>query len=430
VEVLERGDAGTRVELEAGELGNPLLASLAVDLTDGVSPAEAAVLAAANNPDLVAARDARGEAAAELLAAGLLPNPTLGAEALEPYGAGSGGLQLARTLQLSVDSSSLVTRGARVEAARAATREVDLGIAWQEWLVAGSARLAALRLGWLRERSARIGREVGFLEESVAALRRAQAAGDETTSALGIELAALESTRQARRDLEGAEATTESQLRAALGLAPMGRIEVEAARAPGDAELETPALEDLLDDCLAHRLDLAALRHGYQAEQARLRQAVLEQLPAITVGIAHERNEDAVRFLGGFLELGLPVFDRSQAKVALAEATRARLGHEYEARVFAVRQQLDELLRSQRTLASQIREVRDALPLAQGLEQRSREALARGDLERLAYQAIRSNRFDLEQTLASLFQAHAEAGVGVALACGRSPEREAREPRA
>jgi hypothetical protein len=56
----------------------PALAEAGIDWSDGLTPDEAARLAALRNPQLRAAREARGEAAAELEAAGMLSDLVLG----------------------------------------------------------------------------------------------------------------------------------------------------------------------------------------------------------------------------------------------------------------------------------------------------------------------------------------------------------------
>src|SRR5215471_11749469 len=56
----------------------------AVDWRDGLAPEEAATLATRHNPVLRAAREARGEAAAQLQQAGLLANPLFGGDASQP----------------------------------------------------------------------------------------------------------------------------------------------------------------------------------------------------------------------------------------------------------------------------------------------------------------------------------------------------------
>src|SRR5207247_2119792 len=75
-----------RVTVAVSELRHPILKPLAIDLTRAISPDQAAVLAVVLHPDLRADRDARNLAAAQLLQAGLLPNPQLVAGVDFPHG--------------------------------------------------------------------------------------------------------------------------------------------------------------------------------------------------------------------------------------------------------------------------------------------------------------------------------------------------------
>ena len=135
-----------RLSSDVEAVANPLVIPRSVDVTDGLDPDEAAVLALVRNPDLIAARDAHGEASAQLVQAGLLPNPALGAEVAQPYGSEATGLVTALNFGLSIDVRTILTLPARREVARENLAEVDLGIAWQEWQVAQNARLLATRL--------------------------------------------------------------------------------------------------------------------------------------------------------------------------------------------------------------------------------------------------------------------------------------------
>jgi cobalt-zinc-cadmium efflux system outer membrane protein len=399
-------------------LHNPLLADRPIDWSDGLDPDEAALLAAANNPELRAARAARGEAAAELVQAGLLPNPVFATDLAQPTsGPDSQSLVLSYGLSLSIDTQSLVTRSARVDAARANATSVDLGLAWQEWQVAQAARLEAVRVGRLRRRLDVARAEVEFLEETTGSLERALARGDASLPALGVQRAALEAARQVRRELETAEASSESTLLARLGMPPETQLAVSTAGAP-QVTATLAELRAAVGECLARRLDLEALRAAYDGQEARLRQAVLEQLPAVTVGLARQRNESQIGFLGGFVTASLPVFDHAQARVALAEATRARLGSEFEARVIDARRELDALERALDIGRSQLSEVERSLPDLSQLEASERAAANRGDVDRTAYQAVRAALFDLRLTEESLAQAQAETAIGLELACG------------
>lgn len=84
--------------------------------------------------------------------------------------------------------------------------------------------------------------------------------------------------------------------------------------------------------------------------------AVLAQLPSLSVGVVHQRNESALRFLGGYVTLGLPLFGHPRAAITLEEATRARLGNELTARAAAIRSEIHTLVATQDELESQVEE--------------------------------------------------------------------------
>src|SRR5450432_3217718 len=63
------------LKIAASNINHPTLKPIQLDLSDGLSPDEAAILAVLINPDLVAQRDQRALAAAQILQAGILPNP-------------------------------------------------------------------------------------------------------------------------------------------------------------------------------------------------------------------------------------------------------------------------------------------------------------------------------------------------------------------
>ena len=214
----------------------PTLAEAGIDWSDGLSPDEAARLAALHNPQLRAAREERGEAAAELQAAGFLSDLGLGGDVLHPTsGPGVSDLVTAYGLSLSVDTASLVTRSARIDAATAQVESTDLGLAWQEWQVAQGARLEAVRLGRLRRRLEVARAEIEFLEGTTASLERSVGRGDATLQGLGVQRAALEAARQIRRELESAEATSQSTLLAELGMAPDQPLVVAEGAGAGSA---------------------------------------------------------------------------------------------------------------------------------------------------------------------------------------------------
>ncbi len=163
---------------------------------------------------------------------------------------------------------------------------------------------------------------------------------------------------------------------------------------------------------------MRALREGYRAENARLRQAVLAQFPDLSLGVVQQRNESNVYFLGGAVTIGLPLFDRNQGQVSLARATRTRLRHQYDARVLSVRGDSLRFYRLAALVKAQLPPVGDAIEALGSIETRERAAVAHGDIDRLAYQAVRNALFEQKLQRVVLEQALAEARVVLEAACG------------
>jgi outer membrane protein TolC len=118
--------------------------------------------------------------------------------------------------------------------------------------------------------------------------------------------------------------------------------------------------------------------------------------------------------------VGLPLFDRNQGAVELSAATRTRLDHEYAARVAGARSELDQLLRFSALVAHQLPEVQESIAPLEEIELKERNAVARGDINRLSYLAVRTGLFDQRLQAAALSQALAEARIGVETTCGGS----------
>lgn len=414
----ERGAPLVEEALRAhvAELRHPLLKPVPIVLGDGLSPVEAALVAVALNPDLAAARAARGEARAGLVAAGLLPNPVFNIEVDDPYGLGSTGLTEVLNLSLSIDTQPILTRWARIAAARGEVERVDLGILWQEWQIAQQARLEAVRLAWLEQRVGLARTQLAAETQTSDRLQQGFAAGDVTADQLGVQLAGRETVRTNLVGLEQARIESRNRLLGLFGRPAEMELVVEPPVVPVERPL--PAPPDLLARCLERRLDLEALRHGYAAQDARLRQALLEQFPNVSIGLARQRNESQLKFLGGFVSVGVPVFDRNQAGVALARATRERLWFEYQARATDVRNTVQAALEILDLVYSRLPEVTASLAPLTALESDEAQAAEIGDVDWLTYQTIHLALFEQRLQQASLSQLAAETEIALETSCG------------
>jgi cobalt-zinc-cadmium efflux system outer membrane protein len=369
------------IRVRAASLVHPLLPPIVLDERDGLSPDEAGVLAVLLNPALRAQRDRRALASAGVLGAGILPNPSLdtsldlpsfGATESTTEGFGTG---------LSIDLKDLITRNARIQKACASERSVDLEIAWAEWQAAGAAKTAVYKVIGTEGRVA-LARDVEkTLEGNRKLVGKAVDAGQLTELDLAAARTALHEARATRLELERMARDERLSLNRALGLPPEANVKLGGIDTLPE-HLALPAEDRLLAGLDRRRLDLVALRLGYESQEAAVREAILAQFPSIQFGVNLARDTGRVGTVGVGLTIELPLFDRNQAAIASQRATRKALHDEYVARVFETRSDVAQLRNAVDSLASQIEAAKAAEP---GLE----------DLVRTYHVAVESAQADV-----------------------------------
>ena len=371
-------------------LHHPYLPPVKLDLRDGITPEVAAVIAVIANPQLRAARDERGIAAAQLLQAGILPNPSLDASLDLPSGSKAPDNFTAKTIGLSWEITALISRQAQMDSARAHEKSVALDIAWQEWQVAQAARLHVLRIASLQESVAMAADQKKLLAESVALVRGAVERHDKTDTDLAAAEDALQTARAGQLDLEHELAGERGELNATIGLPPGTELKIAMARPEFPRVGKTAAQ---LFQSLENRLDLLALKMGYESSEAGLRAEIRRQFPKIGIGI-HRANDTAnIRTTGFGVTLDLPVFDRNQGQIALAKAERQQLYDDYIARVAEARADIARLLTDLDFARRQLGAAEEALPTASRLAASAGTALERGDVDVISF-------YDAGKTLA------------------------------
>ncbi|MGH7996871.1 MAG: TolC family protein, partial [Opitutaceae bacterium] len=298
-----------------------------VDMTDGLDVTTAMTLAVADDPDLVAARAQAGVADAQVLEAGLLPDPKL-----------SGGMSRSTMFTgydaaLSENLHALVTRGAAKAAAQAARGQVNLQILWQEWQVAERAGELFIQHGMDARLEALLKPDRDLLERQARAESRAFQREDATAAAAALAAKMLADADENLRQIELDRNHADHELKALLGLRPDARLKLRETR-----ETPVPLSEEQFGRALANlparRPDLRALQAGYESQQQRLREAVLAQFPAIDAGLEKARDADeGVSSVGFTVNVTLPLFNRNRGQIAIERTTRAALRKAYSARL-------------------------------------------------------------------------------------------------
>ncbi len=406
------------IKISAAQLAHPLLPPLVIDGRDGFSPDEIAVMVVIVSPQLRALRDQRGVAQAQVLQAGILPNPQLGYSLDQPNNNNVPGLITGRSLGLSWDFTALLGRQDRIHSAQATAGALDLSIAWQEWQTAQDARLRAFRLLSLRTRLPLLQAIEADLTDTLAAIKQAATLGHKTAidiTAAGEAWIATQATRLAAEQDYAAERVA---LNLALGQPAEAEIVLKSAEPFPSLPADTSATT-LLAGLEKRRLDLVALTLGYESQEANLRAAVKAQFPKIGLSLAKANDTSDVRTRNLGVTIDLPLFDRNQGNLASARATRQQLFDEYVARVAEARAEVVLLLGKLAATQTQLQADNVALPDLEHLVTSLEKALETRNADVSAYREARSLLALHRLQQSNLQQETLELAVALELATGR-----------
>lgn len=340
---------------------------------------EAAVLRLVllNNPSLVASRARIGVAQAEVLDASVLPNPSVQAN-LGFLVSGAGDVP-AWSTGFAQSLQGLVARGARREEARASASSTDAQLLWEAWVMLSRARQLVTDLVDGERRLVLQEQSTALLDARAASLWVAVARGDADAGTASAVFAAASDAHSASDDTRHTLHAQRVELAGLLRLSPDASLDL-APLAPLPP-FDRTAAESSIATVGEHRPDLAALRFGYAAQEARVRGAILSQFAPLSIGVDASRDSSRVLNIGPSVALDVPLFDRQQGKIAIATATRQQLHDEYTAR-------LDEATGNARALLSAIVvDASEAAPFTAGptpLDAAAR-AFVRGDIDAAAY---------------------------------------------
>ncbi|MGA8181702.1 MAG: TolC family protein [Desulfobacterales bacterium] len=405
------------IRIEAKSIKHPILKPVEFNIRDGLSPDEAAILAVMANPALRAIRDQRGIAAAQLLQAGILPNPQFSSSLDVPTGGNTQDTVNAFGIGLGWDITSLIARGTKQEMARRHAQSVDLDIAWKEWQVAQSARLNIFRLIFTEKELILARNIVKQRKENLTAVQGGFSIGAVT----GLELdAAKKAYQQALNNVLILESEHEHErhtLNQILGIPPDNKVLLQR-----DIRLSPwnnlPTTQTIMAGLEDRRLDLLALKKGYESQEAQVRAAILSQFPRINIGLNYARDVSDVITTGFAAAIDLPFFDRNQGRIAETRAGRKQLFDEYITRVFDAHSKIAAILGDMRFLKKQIEATEKSFQISSHLLKTYKKALEEGNTDILVYNSARDETDNLQLKILQLKRNLSDMGIALEIAAG------------
>jgi outer membrane protein, heavy metal efflux system len=272
------------------------------------------------------------------------------------------------------------------------------------------------------------------LADDVALLREAVAAYQRTL----IDLAAAEAaSQQVHADVLAASRDLQHQqlvLNTALGL-PSDTVVPVADDLVLPSRLALPPQEALLTGLEDRRLDLLALRRGYESQEQTLHAAVLAQFPKIALGFHQASDTSNVHTTGFGVSIDLPIFDRNQGHIAIEMATRQQLFDEYISRVFEARAAVAQSVADIQALTAQVAAAEAAIPALEQVVRTYRIALEQHNADVLSYYRAQNDLTQKRITVLKLQQQLMETMSALEIAAGvylplepRGPARAAHLP--
>ncbi|HLG87157.1 MAG TPA: TolC family protein [Alphaproteobacteria bacterium] len=373
-----------------------------------------ALLAVENNPDLVAARADRGVAEAQVVQAGLLPNPSFSGN----YGflrAGPGTVD-SWTAGLSEDIRALVTLGSQRKSAELGANQIEADFLWQEWQVVGKARL--LFIDTVKQDRARqlLGEARNVLADRMARDQKAVEQGNLTLSAISPDLAALADIDKQIADADRQAAQRRRDLDVLIGLDPSVRLDLASDIVV--PRIDPPKIEEALHRSLMSRPDLVALQLGYDAQEEKVYGAILAQFPAFVLGGSGGHDNSAIYQIGPTVTMDLPIFNHNQGNIAIERATRRKLHDEYTNRYNTAESEIRGLLADLSLLQGQLAVARDSAAEADRARRSADDAYRAGLIDARAYVDLIVAALTREQEVVSIEQSILEQQVALATVTG------------
>jgi len=356
---------------------------------NGLDETAVVTLAVFDNPDLKAARLQAAVASAQLLQAGLLPDPVLSADFAKSA------LNYGGDIGLSEDIRALITRGAAKAAARADQREVHLNILWQEGQIAERARELFIQsqsndeLGQVLTTACDLFAD--RYHQDQAALQR----GDLTIGVATADLILLTDAENKRRQLQLNADMTRRQLNQLLGLQPS--VGLHFIGSTTTQSLSKEQVQAAVTALPHRRADLLALQAGYQAQEQSLREAILAQFPNLSAGVVYSRDPvEGANDFGPNVTLSLPIFNRNRGNIAIQTATRALLRQTYQARLDQAAGEADQVRNATEIIQNQLRDLDARLAVLRKTAAAAKQGFEQANVSAALYVNIESSLLTTE----------------------------------
>lgn len=408
-----------RLIADASNFKHERLKSVKLNFNAPLTAKELSIITVLINPDLIALRAKEGVASAQVFSAGLIPDPTF-SFSFDKYLHQTipATIPLVNGLSASIGYNlmSLIMRKTNINVVKAQYDQIHFDVAWQEWLYANNAELLATRLYFLKSQINIVKQSLASSKKLVTLAKRNLKIHDLTIDAYALRQSSYMYVLYTMQSLKRQYNQALLQLHQTLGIQPTDNIRLSK---PNLYKASNYNLDKLYELAFESRLDLTALRAGYQSQESSIHQAILQQFPTFFLDVSRGHDTGNVNTLGSIINFTIPIFNRNQGAIKSALAMREQLYKEYTARLFKTRSDIATLVTDLKILEQTETLLKQTIPDLRESVRLMYQGLKKGNITEVAYQGARMGLFDKELNLISIEQQKAEQRIALQIAIGR-----------
>ncbi|WP_029406817.1 TolC family protein [Thiomicrorhabdus sp. Milos-T2] len=343
---------------------------------------QVATIVLLNNRDLKLKRTQLYVSEAQLINAKLFADPQLSANFDQPTSSGSG-LVNAWGVGLSYDVMSLLTHNTQVKSAKYQVKQAKLELEWQEWQAVQQSRILFLKSFSELQKLNLLADSLKLYQQRYQRSEKAMNQGNATLETVSTDLTSLVDLTSQINQISQIHTQTQQALSELMGLD--SRIIVNLTPPNSSKPIDLQALEVALKKLPSKRPDLLALKAGYQSQEMKVSQAVLNQFPSINIGFNHASDTGSVLTNGLSMSINLPIFNGNKGVIAQQRATREQLRMAYDNRLKQSANQVHNLMKKRGLLNKRLTSLNLYLPKLQTLVNQAKPAYNDGNLDALVY---------------------------------------------
>ncbi|WP_111894436.1 TolC family protein [Acinetobacter sp. MB5] len=361
------------------------------------------------NPSLDVSRAEWESSKAEIDVAKARPNPVLQLP-FQAATSGSGISRFSLGFALDIPIETAHKRGYRINQASHVSEAARLNIRDQAWKVSADVRDALLELYAARERMGLLSHQTSAQQQIVNMSRKRLALGQFSQPEFNEAVLVNTQTQSQLLEARSSEQTALNSLAKAIGL-PVSALKGIHFDLSEFQQIPVIPPKSVQRQAILQRADLLSSLADYAASESVLQLEVAKQYPDIHLGPGYTYDMGTNKIAFGLAGVSLPIFDRNQGGIRVAEAKRKEAAARTEALQDKILGDLSQALLGYQSSQAAMRLAIQSRTTAQQQLKHQATAFKVGNLDRLSYtQALIAYQTSQLNTLDATISAQKAAG--------------------